>query len=372
VSGGNGPWGRGPVSGLPWWSGVSWRGLGAMADFVAGPRRGRGVDLIQMFAPVQQGLADSWDMLAGGAGDDPATHDGVLTCTKGGKQASWIWGNPVTRATAIAYTIRVVPINEADSNENGRNPRVWEDLAAGKRDDVWRRLGRRFAWNDRQFGRTAPLLLEPAWEMSGGWYPHSIAGAVPPAALGLQSKAAWELFPEAWARIVGGIRAGYREQSGQPGEHCPYLFVFRPARATLDGVRLDKFLPCPSTWDALGLTAHDNAPVTSAAAPRASWHPHHDKHGKCTMEGWTLLAEIARKYRRGIALLEWAGYPEDSITYRSGDGGLFVRSLWDFLQEHRELVAAECFFDREATSLTSRPTWAASRVYTELWGQPVS
>lgn len=360
---GNGPWGRGPVSGLPWWSGVSWRTPGTLDMFVAGPRAGRPLDLVHFFAPAGPGLAQTWDALAGGAGDDPGTHEGALTFTKGGRQAFWIWSDPTVRAMAVAYSLRVVPASEADSNENGRRPQTWEEIAAGKRDDVWRRLGSRFAWLDRQFGRTAPLLLEPAWEMSGGWFPWSLAGRC-----GDTGPWAWELFPAAWARIVGGIRAGYRQQAGQ---HCAYSFVFRPARAVLDGVRLDRYLPCPSTWDAIGVSAHDNAPVTSAATPRASWQAHHAKDGKCLMEGWALLADIARRHRRGVALLEWAGYPGDSITYRSGDGGLFVRSLWEFLQEHSELVCAECFFDREATSFISRPAWTASRTYTELWGQPI-
>jgi hypothetical protein len=356
---GNGPWGRGPVSGLPWWSGVSWRTPGTLAEFVAGPRAGRGVDLVQMFAPVQQGLAHSWDMLAGGAGDDPGTHDGALTCTRGGKQGWHIWANPALRALPIAYALRIVP-EGPESNADAKNPKVWEDIASGKRDDVWLRLGNRFAWNDRMFGRTAPLILELGWEMSGDWYPWSLCGLI-------GEQPAHELFPEAWARIVTGIRRGYRAQAGV---HCHYQFVFRPGRVTLDGVRLDRYLPPPGTWDALGVSAHDNAPVTSAATPRASWHPHHDKDGKCLMEGWTLLAEVARRYRRGVAILEWGGYPDDSVTYKSGDGGLFVRSFWEFLQEHAELVVAECFFDREATSFLARPAWTASRTYTELWGQP--
>jgi len=116
----HGPWGPGPVSGLPWHSGVAWRTAESLKAFIAGPRNGRGVDLVQLFAPTQQGLSATWDMLAGGPGDDPSVHDGAITFLKGGRQGQLIWGSPLIRPLPVAYALRLVP--DQASNENGANP----------------------------------------------------------------------------------------------------------------------------------------------------------------------------------------------------------------------------------------------------------
>jgi hypothetical protein len=358
----NGPWGRGRASGMPWWSGMAWRGNAASWQaFVAGPRNGVGCDLLQLFGPSSEPLAHSWDALAGGAGDSPETTDGVLTFSKGSKQGQVLWGDPATRALPIAYTIRPVPIDPAASNEDGRNPGTWESIAKGEHDDVWRRLGMRLAYQDQKWGRTAPLVLEIGHEMSGAWYQHSIHGQLP------DGRWCYEIFPTAWARIVENIRAGCLKQAGK---QCPYLFIFRPGRCALPaGVRLDRYLPPPGTWDAIGITCHDNQPWCTTTVPRACWTPALDKSGSVDMEGLELLAEVAEKYRKGIAIVEWAPYPPESTTYRSGpDAGIFVQAMFDFFREHSHLVACECYFEREACSLTSRPDWSATQAYRRLWG----
>jgi hypothetical protein len=357
----NGPWGPGRSSGLRWWSGVALRGgSGSLAGFVAGPRAGRKVDLVQVFSPGNEGLRDTWDHIAGGPGEDASVLDGTLTTTKGGKQGQLIWADPVIGGLPVAFTIR--PIPTVASNEDGRNPAVWQEIASGARDQVYRMLGRRMAFLDQRHGRTAPLILEIAHEMSGGWYPHSIEGALP------DGRFVWQIFPAAWDRIVDKIREGYLSLGGKL---CPYQFVFRPARGVLaGGVRMDRYLPPPGTWDALGITQHDNTPCATAESPRACWQPAL-KNGRAEMEGLLLLAELAEKYRRGIAILEWSPYPPESTTYRSGpDAAVFIQAMWDFCSQHSHLLAAECYFDRAACGMTERPGWSASLAYRERWGAP--
>jgi hypothetical protein len=359
----NGPWGPGERSGHRWWSGVAFRGtIPPLLAFVQGPRAGVKIDLVQVFSPGNAGLNDSWEHIAGGPGDDPTKLDGTLTMTRGSKQAAVIWTDPLTGGLPVAYTIR--PIPSCASNEDGKNPAVWEEIAKGEHDSVYRMLGRRMAHLDQKHNRTAPLILEIGHECSGGWYPHSIEGALP------DGRFVWQIFPGAWARIVEGIRQGYLSLGGK---YCPYLFVFRPARGVLaGGVRLDRYLPPPGTWDAIGLSQHDNAPMCSAANPRACWSPSVRKDGTVEMEGLLLLAEIADRHRRAIAIFEWAGYPPDTATVYPGnpEGERFVAAFWDFCRTHSHLIAAECYFDRGATGFAERPDWSASIAYRARWGAP--
>lgn len=358
-----GVWGPGPFSGLRWWSGVAWRGIAADAfnAFVSGPRGGRKVDLVQLFSPANPPLAHDWAMIAGGPGEDPSKLDGTLTTTRGGKQAALIWTDPVIAGLPVIYSLRTVPTG-ASSNEGGRNPAVWDDIAKGGFDGVFTMLGRRFGYLDDRHRRTALMVLEPAWEMSGDWYPWSIAGVLS------DNRWCYQVFPDAWARIVDGIRAGYLRETGR---NCPYLFLFRPGRLVLGaGVRLDRYLPPSGTWDCLGITCHDNAPWCCAEAPRACWTPAVGKAGVVQMEGLELLAEQAERYKKPIVIAEWAGYPPESQNYKSSpQGEFFVQAMWDFFSEHTHLVAAECFFDRGETTFISRPDWSASKAYRRLWGR---
>jgi hypothetical protein len=366
VIGGNGPWGRGPRSGLPWWSGVAWNGADKLAAFVAGPRAGRPVDMLQLFAPKENGLAASWDMLAGGAGDDPETCDGVLTFTRGGKQGQVIWGDPATRALPVVYSIRLVPADPLVANAAAARPETWLELARGAHEDVWRRLGMRLAHLDAKWGRTAPLVLEPGWEMSGDWYDWSLHGKL------ADGHAAWQVFPSAWGRVVGRIREGYlKEARRQP----PLQFLFRPGRAVLPGgVRMDRYLPSPGDFDLIGLSQHDNQPQCSLANPRACWEPARGRDGVVAMEGLLLLAELADRHKRGILIAEWAGYPPgtESGYPSNAEGEAFVQAIHDFFSTFTHLAVGECFFDRSVTSFSTRLGWSASQAYRKLWGAGAS
>lgn len=358
----NGPWGPGEHSGHRWWSGVAWRGQTACLNtFVAGPRCGVKVDVVQVFGPGNAGLKDTWDHIAGGPGDDPTKLDGTLTTTKGSKQGQLIWADPILGALPIIFSVRPIPASA--SNEEGRNPAVWREIASGEHDKVYQMLGRRMAYLDQKHGRTAPLALEIAWEMNGSWYSHSIEGALP------DGPFCWQIFPSAWSRIVEGIRQGYLSLGGK---HCPYQFVFRPARVVLaGGVRMDRFLPSPGTWDAIGLTCHDNPPFCSPAEPRAAWNLSMGKDNKPLMEGWLLLAELADRFRKAIVFAEWSGYPPGSTSSPGNPNGeVFIAAFWDFCRQHSHLIGAECYFDRASCSIADRPDWSATLAYQERWGAP--
>jgi hypothetical protein len=359
----NGPWGPGRSSGLRWWSGCAFTSLEKLQAFVAGPRCGRPVDILQLFGPSEAGLAHSWDAIAGGPGDSPEATEGLMTMRRGAKQGTVIWLDPVTSKLPICYTIRPIPIDPAVSNEDGRRPESWLEIKDGLRDDVFLRLGRRLAYQDAKNGRTAPLILEIGHEMSGAWYGHSIHGRLP------DGRFAYEIFPDAWDRLTDKIREGYTRQAGR---QCAISFCFRPARGVLPGgVRMDRYVPPAGSWDLIGLSQHDNEPMCCAAAPRANWAAF-ERKGMVVMEGLLAVAELADRFRKGIGLFEWAGYPPDATAYPGNPegGAAFIEAMWTFFAEHSRLVAAETFYDRGNTSFTTRPDWSASIAYRARWGAP--
>jgi hypothetical protein len=279
-----------------------------------------------------------------------------LTWTEGTKMPAQVWTNPRLTAKPLVYIVPIVP-DEA-SNADGRRPQTWLELATGARDDVFRRLGRRFAHHDARFPR-ARMILEFGHEFTGGWYRHSIHGAV-------GGVPCWQLFPAAWARIVRAFRKGYKEIAGAD---CPYLFWLRPARSQVDAaVRTLDLLPPLDTFDGVGISQHDNKGSSQCAPeqPRRNWET------AGLHEGLLNLVEIAERAGKPIGFWEWSSHHPDS-DFRSGPHpDLFTRSMWEFCRDHRHLLAGETYFLAGDTAFAGgHEDWPGAVAYRETFGEGV-
>jgi hypothetical protein len=334
-------WGPGPKSGLPWHSGARCQSVAQVLAFIRAGRPGKDLDVIQCFNGREQ--ADTWDEVAGGKTDSLTEFSGTLSMTEGQKGASFIWKQFPDLAAVLTYR----PIPETESNRKGKNPQVWQKIAAGDFDWAYRRAGRKFAGLDAQFPRTGRLALEIAREFTGDWDQHSAVNA-----------AQW--FPDAWARIVNGLRAGYRDGSG--GKDMPYQICLRPARNPIaNGVWTEAWLPPSETWDLIGISQHDNgwAPCTPQDR-RRNWR----RDGNA--EGLDNIAEIAIKRDKGIFIAEWSSHHPDSDNKSGPHPDLFLQSMFDWFMAVKDRLAGETYFLSSDTTL--EPNWPATAAYRRLWG----
>ncbi len=335
-------WGPGPNSRLPWLSGCRYQNVSQPAGFIKLGRPNRQVDIYQCFSGPEQ--ANTWDDVAGGKTDNPQEWSGVLSLTRGQKGVKFLWDE----FTELASILTIRPVPEVASNRKGANPGVWRQIRNGDHSGIYRRLGRKFAGLDERFGKRSRVIIEIGHEFTGDWYAHSIHGAAGD-------------FPDAWARIVTAIRAGYREVAGKD---CPYFFCVRPDRqANVDGRRIDQLLPPDETWDLAGLSQHDNH--TSACTPdkpRRNWK----RDGK--FEGLETLAEIAQAKGKRLCFSEWSSHHPDADWNSGPHPDIFTRSMWDFFNAYKELMAAETYFLSSSTEFAGHTDWAGTKAYRELWG----
>ena len=338
-------WGKGPRSGLPWYSGARHQNLKQVQAFLeAGGRKSKPCDILQCFTGPEQ--AENWTEIAGGPTDDPHDWQGLVSLREGQAAADMIWRD-VPDLPAV-MTLR--PIPESDSNRGGRNPGVWRRIAAGERDQVYTRLGRKFAGLDEVHARAGQVILEIAHEMTGDWYAHAIKGAHGD-------------FPAAWVKIVAGIRTGYRQVANKD---CPYLFWLRPSRETVeDGVWTESLLPPLDFWDGIGLSQHDNkAMPCTLEKPRINW-----TRQKKQWEGLENIAEIAAANGKLLGFSEWSSHNPSSD--RSGpNAGIFTQSMWDFYsrQDVQAVLAYETYFLSSISTIAGFPEWEGAKAYKRLWG----
>lgn len=339
-------WGRGPVSGLPWWSGVRYPTAGntKLQRWIAAGRPGLQCDLFQMFCGPAQ--CEDWNELAGGRGDGDGEFIGQVSSTDGQSPAKFFWGDLV-KSTCV-MTIRPVPAT--DSNKNGRNPLVWQRISKGEFNWAYRRLGRKMAFLDQRNGRTAKLILEVGHEMTGGWYWHSIEGG------------AHRFYRDAWAQIVTSMREGYHSVTNK---NCPYLFWIRGSREHVGaGIMTEDWLPNPDYWDGIGLSQHDNQwdPCTPAS-PRQNWKR------TAKAEGLSNIAEIAQKHRRLLGLWEWSSHAPEAGNFSSGPHpDIFTRSMYEWFMAVRPNLLGETYFLNSVTDFAGRPDWAGTKAYKATFG----
>lgn len=337
-----GAWGKGPKSGLPWFSGARCQSQSQLDGWLKAGRPTKPVDVITCMSGGN--MAETWAEVAGGATDSPDELKGLLSLTEGQRSARFIW--QTFPDLPAVYTMRPIPLT--DSNQGGKNPRVWERIAKGEMDWVWIRQGRKLGGLDARFNRIAPTILEIGHEMTGAWYPHSIHGAVP-----------W--YPTAFARIVASIRKGYRVQTGKD---CPYLFWVRPSRGVKAcGVWTDAILPPAEAYDGLGLSQHDNH--TSACtpdSPRRNW----TRDG--INEGLENVAELAEARGKLMGFWEWSSHHPDASWNSGPHPDVFTRSMWDFLNANLSRLVGETYFLSSETTFAGHPDWPGTIEYRRTWG----
>jgi hypothetical protein len=338
-------WGRGPVSGQPWWSGVRYptAGLPKLNPWIKAARPGIECDIFQMFVGPEQ--AQTWIEVAGGPDDGITNLKGQLAFREGVSSARFIWTDfPSTRAV---MTIR--PIPEEQSNKNGKDPSGWIATANGERDWVWNRFGGKVAQLDEKYPRKQPIVFEIGHEFTGSWYWHSIDGC-------------WKHFPAAWAKIVNGIRKGYRSVSGKD---CPHLFWLRGSREHVEGAVTEDWLPSAETWDGIGLSQHDNHwSAVTPADPRLNWR----RTAKC--EGLENIAEIADKARRPMGFWEWSSHLPGAQWNSGPHPDVFTQSMFDFFMAAAKagLMAGETYFLNDGTTMVGNPDWPGTVAYRATFG----
>lgn len=338
-SGGKG-WGQGPKSGLPWHSGARCQNPAQVQAFIAAGRPGKPVDIIQCFNGRAQ--AETWDEVAGGNDDSLTDFIGTMSLSEGQRAAHWIWREFPALDAVLTYR----PIPGQASNADGKNPKVWEQIAAGEFNRIYRRAGRKLAGLDTQFRRTGRLVIEIAREMTGEWDQHSIVGA-------------HRHFPTAWARIVESMRAGYREATNRD---MPHLIWFRPARSpAANGVWTEAIMPPVETWDGIGLSQHDNgwAPCTPQDK-RRNWR----REGNA--EGLNEITELAEKHNKLLGIAEWSSHHDGAKNKSGPHADLFTESMFDWFTAVKDRLAFEAYFLSSETALT--PGWDATKAYRRLWG----
>ncbi len=200
----------------------------------------------------------SWEDIAGGPGNDPTLIGGQLDKPGPGnelwKPASWPVGRPVCDA------VYLVPYVARNRREGGvwTNPGIWQEIAAGAYDSVYRLLARRHGNRAAMIGKDAKLVViefEP--EFTGTWR----YGSVGPDTAN---------FIQAWRRIVDIFRQEYEAIFG-PG-NVPY-FLWRPSPALRFGQNATNYNGPERLWNAypgndwvdfIGISIHDKTGIATA------------------------------------------------------------------------------------------------------------
>lgn len=338
-------WGPGRLSGLPWPSGARCSNVAQINAFVAAGRPGKPLDVIQCFNGPEQ--AETWNEVAGGVDDDPTKLSGTLSLTEGQKGAHFIW----REFPQLDGVLSLRPIPTTDSNRNGKNPRVWERIAGGEFNWVYRRQGRKFAGLDGLYPRTGRTVLEIAREMTGDWDQHAMTNAV-------------QWFPKAWQQIVTSMRAGYREIAGKD---MPHLIWLRPARSPVtnngDKVWTQGWLPDAEFWHGMGMSQHDNS-----WAPCVPEDPFRNWNRLNNAEGLLNILEVAEDNDKWLGFWEWSSHHADEDFDSGPYPALFMESMWKWFNHPPVLarLAGETYFLAGATTLTAG--WEATKVYRKRWG----
>jgi hypothetical protein len=345
-----GAWGAGPRSGDKWWTGY---GPAPTSHTAFEGFRNRPVDILAVWGPSHSPYNATWDDVAGGAGDDETVIDGVLK--DGVNPLSLIWQN--NTALPVHFNVPLVP--RAHSNEDGLNPQVWFDIAAGNYDTQYRRFGKRMAYLDDRYARQALLVLDLGWEHPGAWYPWSIRGAV-------NGVDAYTRFPTAYARIVAAIRAGYYSYASK---NCPYKFCWRGARhAVARGVHHSAFYPGDEVVDLISISAHDSDPYVTATNWSSRRRPYPDTD-QFRMEGWDPVFDLAAQKGKLACFPEWGPNYASEQVQPSTEPAEFVRMVRSYMEERLELFAYDCYFNGKEANVVSNPTWAGATEYKRLWGR---
>lgn len=410
-----GVYGRGPLSGLPWFSGNWITGADdRLSVFEA--YRGRLSDVVVQSIPGNE----QWFEVAGAISEAQVDAEiaqsrelfkpvnrGVFSKT------SWrghVWGvNPPSsefrkRLIHLAW-MDVIP--RSASNGNGANPTLWREIKNGLADKYMFLLGRKFAALDTQFGDPVyPMTFDFVYEWNLTSHPSFPGGTYVENG---ETKETWRDFPYGWARMVKVFKEGYAYQRGKP---CPYRFSWRPIlRFTVrdkDGKSVNHERMWPNDiadWnipadvkigemtvlpkgpigkqaDILSVSWHDGAAQKVKGAtltePGSTWAA--ILKGTGSVWGFQSIADFARAKQVPLALPEWGALRADhEETFEaSPHPGDFYRFTKWYIEQNLDVIAYEAVFDQGTGDL--RRPWSAAQpshqdpiiVYKELFGPPVT
>jgi hypothetical protein len=242
------------------------------------------------------------------------------------------------------------------SNNDCKNPGMWDDFAAGKFDAHYRAFARSFTDIVRSKGRDpANHVIRLGWEMNGNWYPWSICNKV-------------EEFKRSWERAVNILRTEIPGIMIDFSPSRPYVgFTEGRAYNGTPGINLEGFLPAEHSYDVISRSHHDTHPsVTSEDTWQAHLRPPASKKEIGLLE----LVEAGIAHGKKIALTEWATQMEDcGPNHRTApDPALFIKKTYEFLTENAANIAWDTHFSPSCTQLYGRQSTSAAEAYKSLWG----
>ncbi len=255
---------------------------------------GRPANIAKAWALASGPNMDSWDDVAGGAGDDITVFTGQFNDPN--PQACFnnnIW--PVNLPVVLACYC--VPDHSSFRNVTNyttwRNPSIWSEIKTGTYDTFIRRMWRRLAYRCQYSGRDPrTLVIRFCHEANGNWYPWSIGPDK-------------QSFIDGWRRCIDLMREEFRNVLGQSAPSP--LIEFGPARHLRFGAgsseRLWNIYPGDDWVDIVGLGIHDHTGITI----QAHWDAMLTKSGD--MEG------IREWFDFGASRNKWLGTSEIECNY---------------------------------------------------------
>ncbi len=403
-----GRFGPGPLSGLPWFSG-SWvnGGPDRLADFEK--YRGRKSDCVEQGMPGMKywhenaGCKSEADVdaeMAQSPAEFKPSLNGVF------RSADWkshIWGEypaPEHRKRLIHLGwMNAIP--SAVGNGDGKNPRLWADVAAGSGDKYMFLLGRKFAYLDAQYGDAAfPPTIDLCYEWTLTSHPCWPGGAYEAEG---QIKETYKDFPYGWSRLARVFREGYAYQRGKP---CEYRFCWRPqlrfsvTDAAGAVVRHERMWPndvadwtIPEDVAIGGVVVLPKGPIGAQANLLAvSWHDSSFEYvkggslddpggnwqkildGSLQYWGFADALNFARQKNVWFCLPEWGAFRQDPKRPRVSPfpGDVYRFTHW-LIEGNLDVLAYECVFDQGSGDL--KKPWIPPQppeqdpviVYRTLW-----
>ena len=216
---------------------------------------GRPSNIVKVWPLMSGSGNDTWDAIAGGAGQSDTTWSGQLNELNPNRAfdpAHW----PVSKPIVLALTAVPRSHSNARNSSTGQwgRPGVWQEIAAGAADAYYRLLFRRLATKCGQTGRDPrTVVLRWCWEANGDWYPHSVGPDK-------------NNFVAAWRRAMDIMRSAV---GAVLGAGKTFMIEFGPSGHLRFGnggsERLWNIYPGDDWVDICGLGIHDQIGIASIA-----------------------------------------------------------------------------------------------------------
>ena len=312
--------GSGPLSGLPWHSGVCRdKSVATFEDW-----RGRKADLVTIW-----GKRNTWDDVAGGEDDDSAT--------------GWFsqhWRGVAASGRPLSISWPLLPI-AADARKHEDS---WPAAARGEFDPYYARFAKKLQRMLEQTGRRG-CIVRVNWEGNGNFYQHSIGDQV-----------------DEW-------RTGFRRAVDLLHRHVPGVLIDWSSVKKGKAKEGNQELYPGGDWvDIVGVDYYDRQPASPTPEMFDKNSARTFRGGPFGLKAWY---EFARSLGKPLSLPEW-GVMVDPGKHpgAGGDNATYMMKMHQFIDNHRNAIAYENYFDL-GDSKIDPPAEAgrAADVYRRLWGQ---